>query len=390
MAASPSGPIAALVVAAGRGSRAGGEIPKQYRVLGGASILARSLRPFLDHPAVGSVTAVIHPDDRPLYDAAVERHPKLGPPVDGGPDRQASVRLGLEALAGAAPAGVLIHDAARPFVSRPVIDRVIAALAGNKAVLPALPVADTLKRADGNGSVTETISRDGVFAAQTPQGFDFEAILGAHREAAGGHTDDSAIAESAGLVVKIVAGDPANVKMTTNEDMANAEQRLAADIRIGNGYDVHAFGAGDHVMLGGVRIAHDRALVGHSDADVVLHALTDAILGAIAAEDIGAHFPPSDPALSGAASVRFLAFAAGQVKARGGIIGNLDVTVIAERPKLGPHRDAMRERIAEICGIRADRVSVKATTNERLGFIGREEGIAALATATVRLPFMRA
>lgn len=390
MAFPSSGTVAALIVAGGRGIRAGGGMPKQYRLIGGQSILARSLRPFLDHPAVNKVAVVIHPDDRALYDAAVEAHPKLGPVVSGGPERQESVRLGLEALAASgAPALVLIHDAVRPFVSGELIGRVVEGLGEDQAVLPALPVADTLKRADAAGHVVATVSRDGIYGAQTPQGFHFAQILSAHRSAEGSAlTDDAGIAEAAGIAVRIVEGEAANRKITSQEDIAIAERLLAASLetKVATGYDVHATGPGDHVMLGGVRIPHDRALVGHSDADVVLHAITDAVLGTIADGDIGSHFPPSDASLKGASSDRFLANAAALLRERGGALSHIDATIVAEAPKIGPHRDAMRARIAEICGVPIGSVAVKATTNERLGFIGRGEGIAAMATVTARLP----
>ena len=391
MAALSPGPITALVVAGGRGVRAGSGTPKQYRRLGGATILARSARPFLDHPSVGQVTVVIHPDDRERYAETIEPHPKLNPPVEGGRERQESVRLGLEALSERPPEWVLIHDGARPFVTLAIIDRVIAALAENPAVMTAVPTADTLKRAGPDRNVEATLSRDGLYAAQTPQGFKFAAILEAHRQAASdtaAFTDDAAIAEHAGLPVRIVEGDAGNTKITNLEDLKMAERFLAAgsETRVGTGYDVHALGPGTNIMLGGIRIPHDQALIGHSDADVVLHALTDAILGAIGEGDIGTHFPPSDSSLAGANSGRFLAAAVSRLQTRDGAVVHLDVTIIAEAPKIGPHREAMRHRIAEISGIDVDRVAVKATTNERLGFIGRGEGIAALATATIRLP----
>ncbi|MCW5696563.1 MAG: bifunctional 2-C-methyl-D-erythritol 4-phosphate cytidylyltransferase/2-C-methyl-D-erythritol 2,4-cyclodiphosphate synthase [Bauldia sp.] len=381
--------VAALIVAAGRGMRAGGEVPKQYRPLAGQSILSRSLRPFLDHPQVAQVAVVIHPDDRALYDAATTAHARLTEPVAGGDTRQESVRLGLAGLAAGKPDLVLIHDAARPFVTAAVIDRVIAALDDVPGALPAIPVADTLKRGAADGAVTETVPRDGLFGAQTPQGFHFEPIRQAHEAARGqALTDDAAVAEAAGLAVRLVAGDAANIKLTTAEDIAAAEERMesAGETRVGTGYDVHALGPGTAVTLGGVAIPHDGALVGHSDADVALHALTDALLGAIADGDIGVHFPPSDPEWRGAASSRFLAFAVERVLTRGGAIVHLDLAIVAEAPKIGPHRDAMRARIAEICGIDTGRVAVKATTSERLGFLGRGEGIAAIATATIRLP----
>lgn len=385
------GPIAAIIVAAGQGTRAGGDIPKQYRTLAGRSVLSHALRPFIHHPRIGPILVVINPDHRALYDEAVSGIDGVLPPVAGGATRQDSVRLGLEALDAVSPSLVLIHDAARPFLARDVIDRVLVALATEQAVLAAVPLADTLKRAGGDGIVTETPSREGLFLAQTPQGFDFRAILAAHRTAAGSDqafTDDAAIAEHVGMAVQLVPGDVANTKITTEEDIVMAERLLASrsEIRVGSGYDVHALGPGTAVILGGIAIPSDHALVGHSDADVVLHALTDAVLGTLGDGDIGAHFPPSDVTWKGASSDRFLADALARLAARGGSVVHLDATIIAEAPKIGPHREAMRRRIAEICAIGVDRVSIKATTNERLGFVGRGEGIAALATATVRLP----
>ncbi|MGD9739990.1 MAG: bifunctional 2-C-methyl-D-erythritol 4-phosphate cytidylyltransferase/2-C-methyl-D-erythritol 2,4-cyclodiphosphate synthase [Bauldia sp.] len=382
--------LAVLIVAAGRGLRTGGDTPKQYRRIGGVSVLARSLRPFLDSPLVDDVVVVIGAGDELSYAEAACVHPKLLPPVTGGAERQQSVLRGLEALEARDPVLVLIHDAARPFVSSAVIGRVIAGLGGGPAVLPALPVTDTLKRADAAGTVGGTVQRHGLYAAQTPQGFRYATILNAHRRAATAtepFTDDASIAEWAGVPVSIVAGEAANMKLTTAEDFAMAERALAHhETRTGSGYDVHAFGPGSGVVLGGVPIAFDRGLVGHSDADVALHALTDAVLGAIADGDIGSHFPPSDPQWKGASSDRFLAHAVDRVRGRGGSIVHLDLTILAEAPKIGPHRDAMRARIAAIAGIGIDRVAVKATTNEKMGFLGRGEGLAALATATVRLP----
>jgi 2-C-methyl-D-erythritol 4-phosphate cytidylyltransferase/2-C-methyl-D-erythritol 2,4-cyclodiphosphate synthase len=393
--------VAALIVAAGRGSRMGGELPKQYRLLAGEAVLRHTLRAFLAHPAVAAVRVVIHPDDADLYARAAAGLGLL-PPVAGGATRQDSVRAGLESLAGADGAGppdrVLIHDAARPLVSPALIDRVLAALDGAPAALPALAVVDTLKRqqpaaAGQPPAVAETVARAGLWRAQTPQGFHFQAILAGHREAAGRDlTDDAAVAERAGLTVALVAGDDDNLKITTEDDLARVAQRLATDheTRSGIGFDVHRFtpaGAGhDHVMLGGVRVPHTAGLEGHSDADVVLHAITDALLGTIADGDIGSHFPPGDPAWKGAASARFLAHAAGLIAARGGRIRHVDVTVICERPKVGPHREAIRDAIAAILGIGRARVSVKATTTEGLGFTGRGEGIAAQAVATVTAP----
>lgn len=389
--------VAALIVAAGRGVRAGGEVPKQYREVGGQAILRRTAALFLDHAGIDRVLVVIHPDDAELYRSAVgDLAPRLDV-VAGGATRQDSVRNGLEALAERGATHVLIHDAVRPFASAALLDRVIDALGENDAVLAASPVTDTLKRADASGRVDDTVSRENLFAAETPQAFRLSTILAAHRRAADkgtAFTDDAGIAEWADIPVHIVLGERANIKLTMPEDIEMADRRLrqeallrAGETRVGTGYDVHSFTDGDHVWLGGVAIPHDRKLSGHSDADVGLHALTDAVLGAIADGDIGDHFPPSDPQWRGASSDRFLAFAVERVAARGGVIVNLDLAIIAEAPKIGPHRDAMRARIAEIAGIGPDRVGVKATTNEKMGFVGRGEGIAAIATATVRLPF---
>jgi len=388
---------AALIVAAGRGVRAGGSVPKQYRVLGGRPLIAWTLDRFLGHPDVTAVRVVIHADDFAIYRKATPEHPRLLPPVFGGETRQETVRLGLESLADDQPERVLIHDAVRIFVTDGLITEVISVLDDYEGVLPATPVTDTLQQVDANGYAFQTIPREGLWLAETPQGFRFPAILAAHRRAAAANatfTDDAAVAAFAGVPVKVVQGSGgSNVKLTTPEDFAMADARLASerfgaldDIRVGTGYDVHAAGPGKSVMLGGVKIAHSKGLIGHSDADVALHAVTDAILGAIAASDIGEHFPPSDPKWKGVASDKFVAHAVAEVKRRGGAIANIDLTIIAEAPKIAPHRDAIRTRIAEICGITPDRVGVKATTNEELGFIGRGEGIAAMATATVRLP----
>lgn len=384
--------VAALVVAAGRGQRVGGETPKQYRLLSGSPVVRASLALFLEHPGISIVQAVIHPDDRNRYDRAVSGL-ALPPPALGGATRQASVRAGLEALRSRQPHLVLVHDAARPFASASLVSRAIAAGEQTGSAIPALPLADTVKRVDAKGRIVETLDRAPLRIAQTPQAFGFDTLLDAHRRAAAAgrndFSDDAALAEWAGLEVSEFAGEPGNIKLTTDEDFRRAQAATAgpADIRTGSGYDIHAFGEGDHVILGGIRIAHRRGLSGHSDADVVLHALVDAILGALAEGDIGAHFPPNDPQWRGAASSRFLEYAAGRVRARGGRIALLDVTVICEAPKIVPHRDAMRARIAEIAQVAVGRVAVKATTNEGLGFIGRGEGIAALATATIRLPW---
>jgi 2-C-methyl-D-erythritol 4-phosphate cytidylyltransferase/2-C-methyl-D-erythritol 2,4-cyclodiphosphate synthase len=311
--------------------------------------------------------------------------------VFGGATRQASVLVGLAAIEPIAPQLVLVHDAARPFASGALIDRAIDAGAATGAAIPALPVTDTVKRVDSGARVVETIDRTTLRVVQTPQAFAFTALLAAHRRAAAaGRTDfsdDAALAEWAGLPVSTFEGEASNVKLTTADDFLRVQLAAQVDIRTGMGFDVHAFGPGDQVVLGGVRIAHDRALAGHSDADVALHALVDAILGALAEGDIGTHFPPSDPQWRGASSDRFLRFAAERVAARGGRIGHLDLTIVCEAPKIGPHREAMRARIGEIAGIGIERVGIKATTSEGLGFTGRGEGIAAFATATLRLPW---
>ncbi len=387
--------VAAVIVAAGRGERVGGGLPKQYRAIGGKAILARSVDAFLSHPDIDVVAVVIHPDHRSLAMTTLEDAAERVMLVEGGATRQASVLAGLQALHDIGPSKVLIHDAARPFVDAALIARTVDAIGERHGALPALPVSDTLKRGDESGMVAETISRDGLFAAQTPQGFPFPPIHAAHIEAAragrSDFTDDAAIAEWAKLPVRLVDGSPDNAKLTWAKDIDMADRRLSAsthfpDVRTGNGYDVHSFEPGDHLWLCGVRIAHGKKLSGHSDADVALHALTDALLATCGAGDIGSHFPPSDPRWKGAASRIFLEHAARIVRESGGRIANADVTLIAEAPKIGPHRAAMANAMAGMIGIDAGRISVKATTNERLGFIGREEGIAAIATATVIYP----
>ena len=380
--------IAVLIVAAGRGERAGGAVPKQYAPLLGKPILRRSVEAFASHPKVSAIQVAIGPDQDRAYTDAVAGLDLLAPVV-GGATRQESVRHGLEALAASLPDIVLIHDAARPLVSTAVIDGVIAALeGGSDGAVPLLAVADTLKRSDG-GKWT-TVSREGLHRAQTPQGFKFTKILRAHRHyATQDVTDDMALAELAGLHITAVPGEDSNMKVTEPKDFALAEMHLRAKLgesRTGLGYDVHCFAAGDHVWLCGVKVPHDHGLEGHSDADAGLHALTDAILGAIGEGDIGQHFPPSDERWRGAPSWKFLAHAASLVAAKGGAISHCDVTIICERPKVGPHREAMRARIAEILKLDLSRVSVKATTTEGLGFEGRCEGLAAQAVATVRLP----
>lgn len=369
--------VAAVIVAAGRGSRAGGDVPKQWQLLAGRPVLAHTLAAFRGH--VDRLVLVIHPDDR-------ARAEELGADVmlvDGGASRDASVRAALEALAGQGVTRVLIHDGARPLVPAAVIARVLQALEGRTGAAPALPVTDALWRGS-EGLVAGAQDRAGLWRAQTPQGFRFDAILDAHRAHPGGAADDVETARAAGIDVAIVEGDEANLKVTFAGDFARAEAILRGrdmDVRLGNGYDVHAFTEGDHVWLCGVKVPHSRALLGHSDADVGMHALTDAIYGALAEGDIGRHFPPSDPQWKGAESHIFLRHAAGLMRARGYELGNCDVTLVCERPKIGPLAAAMQEALAGIMGVDVGRVSVKATTSERLGFTGREEGIAALATA---------
>lgn len=394
--------IAALIVAAGRGSRAGGSVPKQYARLAGDTVLARSLRAFADVEAVGSLQVVVHPADIALYEASVpSRLRGLRPPVAGGATRQASVLAGLEALAAAPPKFVLIHDAARPFVPPQTIRDVIAALDRHPSACAAVPVADTLKRRSENGTVSGTIDRKDLWAAQTPQGFHFQAILDAHRRAdekgLDEFTDDAAVAEWAGLEVALVPSQASNFKITTPEDLARAAQLLdearqasgkvgGMEPRIGNGFDVHRLIAGSSIWLCGIEIPHAQRLDGHSDADVGLHALTDAILGALGDGDIGEHFPPSEDRWKGVASSIFLADAARRVTERGGRIVNVDVTLLCEAPRIGPYRDAMRNAIAAILALDVSRVGVKATTTEGLGFTGRSEGIAAMASASLLLP----
>ncbi len=382
---------AGLIVAAGRGTRLGTDLPKQYQQLGGRTVLARTLEAFVGHPRIGAVLTVIHPDDRDLYAEAVATVPGsaiLLPPVTGEATRAGSVRRGLEALAAHRPERVLIHDAARPFVTGAVIEAVVAALDGAAAACPALPVVDALWRATG-GRAEAPVPRGDLWRAQTPQGFRFDAILAAHRDHDGAAADDVEVARAAGLEVRLVPGDECNFKITTAADLERARQLteepqgMVSDIRTGNGFDVHRFGPGDHVMLCGVRVPFEQALVGHSDADVGLHAITDAIFGALAEGDIGQWFPPSEARWKGASSDIFLIKAMERATARGFTVGHIDCTLICEMPKIGPHAAAMRGAIARITGVEPDRISVKATTSERLGFTGRGEGIAAIATATL-------
>jgi len=409
-------PAAALVVAAGRGTRlagSGAPHPKQYRHLAGQTVLTHTLKALGNHPRIDHLVTVIHPDDIALYETATAAldettTSKLHAPVHGGATRQQSVLSGLNALAGSGCGPVLIHDAARPFVTSNLLDRLFSSLdAGADGVLAAVSVTDTLKRADGDGFSIETVDRSGLWAAQTPQAFRLNRILAAHQKAveAGHHdfTDDTGLAEWDGMSIVLSEGEPTNFKITTAADLQRAETQAMfqmtvetsasrpclanlTDIRTGIGYDVHAFEDGESVVLGGVEIPHSQKLKGHSDADVVLHAITDATLGAIGDGDIGQHFPPSDPQWKGAGSDRFQEDAMHRVTSMGGRLAHIDVTIVCEAPKIGPHRDRLRASIARICGLPVTRVSVKATTSEKLGFTGRKEGIAALASVTVRLP----
>jgi 2-C-methyl-D-erythritol 4-phosphate cytidylyltransferase/2-C-methyl-D-erythritol 2,4-cyclodiphosphate synthase len=356
--------ITALIVAAGRGLRAGGGVPKQYRQIAGRPVLAWTLEAFLAHDEVDRVLTVVHPDDAALYEAVVRTlagtREKLLPAVHGGQTRQHSVRNGLESLAAEPPDLVLIHDGARPFVSARLIADAIAEAQEHGAAVPGTPVTDTVKTIDAAGRVTGTPDRESLRAVQTPQGFGFAQLLSLHAQASDraetSFTDDAALFEWAGLPVQVFAGDPDNIKLTRPEDFWMAERRFYSGpqlvSRTGTGFDVHAFGPGDHVWLGGIKVPHERGVVAHSDGDVILHALTDALLGALADGDIGVHFPPSDPQWRGASSDRFLTHAAERVRARKGLIDHLDVTLLCERPRLRPHREAMRARNAEIAGLR--------------------------------------
>jgi 2-C-methyl-D-erythritol 4-phosphate cytidylyltransferase / 2-C-methyl-D-erythritol 2,4-cyclodiphosphate synthase len=390
--------VGLLVVAAGRGLRLGADRPKQYLSCAGRPLIVHTLEALASSFPFSAVTVAIRAEDRRLYDQAAAHLAAsaaavLGPPAIGGATRQQSVLAGLEALAATELDIVLIHDAVRPFPSGKLVARAIDAAERHGAAAPGTAMSDTVKQVDADGRVLATPPRSALRAVQTPQAFRFPLILAAHRRAAaagvGDLTDDVAVAEWAGAPAYVFEGDPANVKVTTMQDLEAAEARLTAtsgETRVGQGFDVHAFAPGDHVWLCGVRIPHSAALSGHSDADVGLHALADAIYGALAEGDIGQHFPPSDPQWKGAASKVFLAHAAERVRARGGAIVHLDATLICEAPKIAPHREAMRARVAEVAGIDVARVGLKATTTERLGFIGRAEGIACLAAATLRLP----
>lgn len=380
--------VHALIVAAGAGVRAGGDRPKQYRLLAGQSMIARAIAALEAHPRIDRVSVVVAPGQQDLYETSAP--PPRPDVVEGGATRAASVRNGLARIDAADDTIVLIHDAARPFLPPAVIDRLIAALDGADGAIPVLPVVDTLAR--GDAVLGDVVPREGLVRVQTPQAFRLGAIRRAHAEWSGGEpTDDAQVARAAGLRVAAVEGDALLEKLTLPADFERASARLAAAMRsrTGFGYDVHAICPGDHIWLGGLRIPHSHGLAGHSDADVVLHAIVDALLGTIGAGDIGMHFPPSDPRWKGAASARFVEHARALVEAEGGVIDHVDATVICEAPRIGPHREAIRANVAALLGLDPRDVSIKATTTEGLGFTGRGEGIAAQAVATVRLAAAR-
>jgi 2-C-methyl-D-erythritol 4-phosphate cytidylyltransferase/2-C-methyl-D-erythritol 2,4-cyclodiphosphate synthase len=391
----PAPTFGILIVAAGRGERAGqADGPKQYRFIGGSPVLLHTVRAFARWAHTATIVIAIHEDDAELYRACAKSFPAAVriESVSGGNTRQVSVLKGLEAFEGSGITHVMIHDAVRPFFSLKLLETIRAAhLAGERAVLPVTAVADTLKRSTADDYCDGTVPRGGLFAAQTPQSFAYDLILAGHRAAAAAKqdafTDDAAIAEWQEVPVKLVTGDRDNIKLTLARDIELADERLRGtmipDIRTGNGYDVHQLGDGDGVTLCGIKIPYSQKLKGHSDADVALHALTDALLATCGAGDIGDHFPPSDPQWKGAASRIFLEHAANIVRDHGGTIMNADVSIIAEAPKIGPHRESMRKMLSDMLGIDLERCSVKATTNEKIGFVGRGEGIAAIATATV-------
>lgn len=387
--------VAAVIVAGGSGLRAGGEKPKQYQLIGGKPVIWWTLKAFLDHPGVAHVQPVIGEGHETMFAESVQGL-KLPRPVIGGSTRQESCRIGVEAVQLHQPAKVLIHDAARPFVSRDLISHVIAWLERYPAVIPGMPVAETLKYAPG-GIVSRTVDRAGIWTAQTPQGFAYEPILDAHRkavaEATANLTDDASVAEHAGIAISMIPGRHENRKLTTAEDIEMADRDMTGrslnnlpDIRMGQGIDIHPFAPGDAVTLCGVAIPYSMTLQGHSDADAAMHALTDAILGTIGEGDIGTHFPPSEPKWKGAPSRIFLERAVELLEQRGGLIANVDITILAEAPKIAPHVNAMKEFLGPLLRLGPDRIAIKATTMEKLGAIGRKEGIMAFATATVRLP----
>jgi 2-C-methyl-D-erythritol 4-phosphate cytidylyltransferase/2-C-methyl-D-erythritol 2,4-cyclodiphosphate synthase len=380
---------AAIIVAAGQGTRLGGSVPKQYQRLGSETVLTRTLRGALSCDDVDLVLVAIHPDADAFYSDAVAplTDRRLLPPVHGGAERSDTVRLALEALAGHAPEVVLIHDAARPFADADLYTAIADHARSGEGAIAAEPVVDALWR-EADGMADIPAPRAGLWRAQTPQAFPYTALLSAHLAGGAPALDDAEIFRRAGGQVRLIPGAAENFKITTADDLGRAERMLEAqmsDIRVGHGFDVHRFCPGDHVTLCGIKIPHDRGLEGHSDADVALHALADAIYGAVGDGDIGQHFPPSDPQWKGAESHIFLSHAGQRVNARGGRIANVDVTLLCEQPKIGPHSGAMKVRVGELLGLATDRISIKATTMERMGFVGREEGMGAMATATVLL-----
>ena len=387
--------VAVVIVAGGAGFRAGGELPKQYQLIGGRPVIWWTLKAFVDHPGVSHVQTVIATGHEGLFAAASEDL-KIASPVIGGATRQESCRIGIAACENLGTQKVLIHDAARPFVTAELISHVIAELDNSEGVVPGLPVADTMKLAPG-GLVERTVDRQGLWSVQTPQGFDLLSILAAHEKAyeqkLEGLTDDAAVAEKFGIKVRLIAGRVENRKLTTAEDIREADQFLMAkanserlDVRVGQGIDFHEFEAGNCVVLCGVKIPHDKKLKGHSDADAAMHALTDAILGALGEGDIGTYFPPSDPQWKNVSSAIFLQKAIDLLNARNGIIANVDITILAEAPRVAPHIGAMKDLLSPLLHVSQNRIAIKATTTEQLGAIGRREGLAAFATATVRLP----
>ena len=388
--------VVAVIVAGGSGLRAGGGLPKQYQLVGGKPIIRWTLEAFLNHPLISRVQTVIGIGHEAMFAEATHGLTALLAPVSGGGSRQDSCRAGIEACAAFAPSKILIHDAARPFLSPELISNVITELDHAPAVIPGLPVADTMKYAP-SGMIERTVDRASLWFVQTPQGFRYEQILSAHRRALAdgkvSFTDDAAVAEYAGMKVQIVAGEQKNRKLTTTHDIVEADREHSSnsfenlpDVRMGQGIDFHVFEKGSHVNLCGVQIPHTYKLKGHSDADVALHAVTDAILGAIGEADIGQHFPPSDKQWKGAASSIFVAKAMELLRARGGLLAHVDITILAEAPRIGPHLAEMKASLQNLLGIAGDRIAIKATTTERMGAIGRKEGMSASAIATVRLP----
>lgn len=391
-----SGVNTVVIVAGGRGTRVNTSpnvTPKQYQELNGKTVLQRTIDQFINHDDIHYIQVVIHKDDSDIYKNTTLPDEKLLGPVYGGASRQQSCAEGLIALSKYKPDKVLIHDAARPFVSYNIISNTLSNISSGKCVLPATKIADTIKRANAQSIVEETVPRDDLYLAQTPQGFIYSEIHASHLKARtqnlSNFTDDAALAEWTGMDVSLVESEPSNTKITTKGDLDNAKKILEVteqfnipDLRVGNGYDVHRLINGDGVILCGIKIPSDKKLDGHSDADVAMHALTDALLGTIGAGDIGSHFPPSDPKWKGASSDQFLIHACKLIRAKNGTITHMDITIICEFPKVGPYRETMRENLAAICNLPVERVSIKATTNEEIGSIGRGEGIASIATAT--------